>query len=247
MDELQNQNQQQEVQESAKSLRRGEVVKSRWLSWFKLALLLAAVIAVGFFAKGLLRLSETVFAFSRTRRVTNISISVIDLKRLQQIVVFQISLEDAFKREDVKVGEGRLVNYILKKGVYIWEGNAKFGVDLSEMDESSVDHDNGVIYLPKVKVIEYGLTSFKVWYENYMVEPKLLGFELGYLDSQVPEEYKNLTFRMMKEYAEQELRKDADNFLTEKRAMLEELVVDSLEKVMSNFIDTKKYKIVFRE
>lgn len=197
--------------------------------------------------KELLGLSERLFAFLRPKSVTNISILVTDLKSLQQIVVFQLTLEDAIKLEDRTVGEGPLVNYILKKGVYIFGGNAKFGIDLSQMDESSVDHENGVIYIPNLDVLECGLTSFKIWYENYVVEPKLIGFKLGYSDSQVPEEYKNVTSRMVKELAEQILRNAAYDFLANNRAMLESLVLSSFEKVVSSFIDARKYRIMFRE
>lgn len=192
------------------------------------------------------RLFEKLFAFTKPVAQTNVRALINEIQELQRLVALEIDHEDVVKLSIVKVGEGSFVNYVLEKGIYIYRATMSFGVDLSEMDESDIDEDNKLIHLPAVRVLDYGMTKFQVWYENYVVQPKFANLNIGWFDSKVPEEYKNALFFNLRNRVEQNLQRIADSKLREYKYLVQKTVIDMFRRLAKSFLD-EDYEIRIRE
>jgi len=122
-----------------------------------------------------------------------------------------------------------------------------FGIDLSEFSEDDVDRENKIIYIPQVKLLDVGLESFDSWYENYVIEPKIGGLKLGYLDKAIPTEVKNSVMNKYLNLAKETLRNNASEIFISKKKEIDKMGIEMFKKMLSAFIGEEGYKIVYKE
>jgi len=223
--------------------RKSEVRKDDLGLIFLLVLITIGVISVLY----LLRSSVNIFSFLQKKVVVNISTFIEDIQQMEKMVLLEFNGEDVIIVKNERVGEEFGIYYVLKDGIYKYSGRVLFGIDLSEFSEDDVDRENKIIYIPQVKLLDVGLESFDSWYENYVIEPKIGGLKLGYLDKAIPTEVKNSVMNKYLNLAKETLRNNASEIFISKKKEIDKMGIEMFKKMLSAFIGEEGYKIVYKE